>query len=171
MAKKKSAAKKAPRITPRMRAGVEELQRRIDGGRAAREEALAAGFHGSRIFDPLGQMRDVIHAMARSKGWYAEALDPMDRQWFAAAVGNLHGEVSELWESFRNGTLREPCDKAKGMAALGLPALTCLEEELADIIIRALDDAAYLGVDIARAVTVKHAFNASRPHRHGGKRA
>ena len=47
--------------------------------------------------------------------------------------------------------------------------LTCLEEELADIVIRAFDTAKALGVDIERAVSVKHAFNASRPYRHGGK--
>lgn len=57
------------------------------------------------------------------------------------------------------------------MAAAGVPVLTCAEEELADIIIRAMDTAKRLGVNIGRAIAVKHAFNATRPHRHGGKAA
>jgi NTP pyrophosphatase (non-canonical NTP hydrolase) len=53
----------------------------------------------------------------------------------------------------------------------GRRPLTCIEEELADIIIRTLDTAQAFGVDIDRAVTAKMAYNATRPHRHGGKLA
>jgi len=82
---------------------------------------------------------------------------------------NLHSEVSELWEAFRENKLFEPCDKAEKMKALGLPALTCLEEELADIVLRVFDDADALGVDLERAMLAKHAYNATRPYKHGGK--
>ena len=83
----------------------------------------------------------------------------------------MHGEQSELWEAARKGKLHAPCDKAEQMVAKGLPSLTCVEEELADIIIRTLDNAAEFNVDIAKAVAVKMAFNSGRPFQHGGKLA
>jgi gas vesicle protein len=43
--------------------------------------------------------------------------------------------------------------------------------EVADIIIRALDTAKDLDIDVARAVAAKHEYNKHRPHMNGGKRA
>lgn len=118
----------------------------------------------------LNAMATEIHRLARFKKWHAQdATD--DAAFMMRAVANLHGEVSELWEAFRNHTLCDHCDKSADMVAAGLPPLTNLEEELADIIIRVLDDAARLGVNIGRAVAIKHRFNFSRPDRHGGKAA
>jgi len=73
---------------------------------------------------------------------------------------NLHGEVSELWEAVRHGKLDAPCDK-EGCN------LTCGEEELADIVIRAMDCAEDLGVDLGRAIKLKSEYNRSRPYMHG----
>lgn len=88
-----------------------------------------------------------------------------------AQCNNLHGEVSELHDAWRAGNFRALCDKADGMEALGLTPLTCAEEELADLILRVCDFSRRIGVDIARAVRVKHAYNKSRPHKHGGKKS
>ncbi len=63
------------------------------------------------------------------------------------------------------------CDKADKMIANGIHPLTCLEEELADILIRTLDTAHAFGIDIDRAVEAKMAYNATRGHRYGGKLA
>jgi NTP pyrophosphatase (non-canonical NTP hydrolase) len=49
--------------------------------------------------------------------------------------------------------------------------MTCAEEELADIVIRAFDTAYAIGVDIGTAVLKKADYNKKRIHRHGGKRA
>jgi NTP pyrophosphatase (non-canonical NTP hydrolase) len=95
--------------------------------------------------------------IAEAKGFHEVNNTP------PAWVANLHGEVSELWEAYRNGKLDEPCDK-------GIP-LTNAEEELADIVIRAFDTAGQLGFDIERAILVKLEYNASRPYLHGGKKA
>lgn len=116
--------------------------------------------------------------------WALRVVDLADRKGFRDDLGdlrgidamaryttNLHREVSELWEAARAGELDALCDKAEKMRAAGIEPLTCAEEELADIIIRALDTAAVLGIDIDRAVRMKHAFNETRPHRHGGKLA
>lgn len=117
----------------------------------------------------LNVLRDDLHELAKAKGWYDNA--ETDAQFVARAVANLHGETSELWEAFRHKKLNEPCDKTKKMKAAGIETLTCLEEELADIIIRAMDVAGRLKVDIGKAVVNKHAYNKSREYRHGGKAA
>uniref|UniRef100_A0A6M3JD44 Uncharacterized protein n=1 Tax=viral metagenome TaxID=1070528 RepID=A0A6M3JD44_9ZZZZ len=110
-----------------------------------------------------------VHALAVKKGWYD---DPQDEDAFVERMcNNLHDEVSELHEAWRNGNLRNPCNKTVKMIALRLKPLSCLEEELADIIIRTFDNAFHLGVDIEKAVETKHAYNRSRPPRHGGKKS
>jgi NTP pyrophosphatase (non-canonical NTP hydrolase) len=113
----------------------------------------------------LDKLSEHFWNVARSKGFHDEPV-PM-----ATSVANLHSEVSEMWEAFRNNKLQQPCDKAQKMEAMGLPPLTCLEEELADILIRCLDTAREHGVDMAKAVLAKDAYNQSRPHRNGGKSA
>lgn len=110
----------------------------------------------------LSQWAEAVHSLAVAKGWHEEGASDARVPQF---VANLHGECSELWEAYRAGKLRAPCDKA---AKMGEP-LTCIEEELADIVIRAFDMACLLGVDIERAIAVKHAFNSTRAYRHGGK--
>lgn len=57
-------------------------------------------------------------------------------------MANTHGELSELWEAHRKGQLHAPCDKT--------PTLSCLEEEMADIIIRTLDACGRLGRDASQ---------------------
>ena len=43
--------------------------------------------------------------------------------------------------------------------------------ELADVIIRVLDLCGRYGIDIEAAIREKHAYNLTREHRHGGKKA
>jgi NTP pyrophosphatase (non-canonical NTP hydrolase) len=87
------------------------------------------------------------------------------------SCNNLHDEVSELHEAWRNGKMREFCDKSDKMKELGLEPLICLEEELADIIIRAFDLGKRLGIDVVRSVNLKHEYNKTRPFKHGGKKS
>lgn len=117
----------------------------------------------------LRQIARKIHTLAREKDWHND--NDSAEVFLTRACNNLHGEVSELWEAYRNGQLFAPCDKAEKMKVLGIAPLTCAEEELADIVIRALDDAERLAIDIGYAVARKHAFNAHREPRHGGKLA
>lgn len=112
-----------------------------------------------------------IYDVAVSKGWHDNDHTLTEGEKVAAYVANIHGEASELWEAYRAGKLRAPCDKAAKMAGHGITPLTCVEEELADVIIRALDDAMALGVDIEKAIAAKHEYNKTRPQRHGGKLA
>lgn len=110
-----------------------------------------------RFTPPLNGLAHAIWNVARLKGFRSQVGD-VDLSTF---VANLHGEVSELWEAHRSGQLHERCDKATS------EPLTCAEEEIADIMIRTLDMAADLGVDVDKAVRVKLAYNLTRPFKHG----
>ena len=83
-------------------------------------------------------------------------------------VANIHGEVSELWEAYRNSSWHMPCNKQTHGVSIGL---TCAEEELADIVIRSMDVAVAINIDLGRAIKIKSDYNNLRPYRHGGKKA
>ena len=112
----------------------------------------------------LNELRDQAHNNAKARGFYDKGQPSVGD--FCA---NLHGEVSELWEAHRHDQLEAPCDKATAMILAGCVPLSCAQEELADIIIRALDMAGALGIDLDEAVCQKMKFNATRSYRHGGK--
>ena len=115
----------------------------------------------------LNEIADEVHANAKNKGFHNDGLT---RWEFVSRHCNLlHEEVSELFGAVRTGTLDEPCDKAAKMAEMGLKPLSCAEEELADIIIRCLDQCRRLGIDIQTAIETKHRYNCSRPFMHGKK--
>ena len=90
---------------------------------------------------------------------------------FLRYLVNLHGEVTELFDAWISDEIFSPCEKAVKMEEMGLFPLTCAEEELADIIIRVLDTAKSLKINIGEAVRTKAAYNESRPYRHGNKSA
>jgi len=115
----------------------------------------------------LNEWRDEVYTVAKNNGFHSFTSVPV----LGNFIANLHSEVTELWEAYRAGTLNERCDKAAKMEEHGVEAMTCAEEELADIIIRALDTAHVLGIDVDSAVTRKNAFNKTRSYRHGNKRA
>lgn len=111
----------------------------------------------------LNDLADIVYLNATTKGFHDADNSRSAVDNYAIWTANIHGETSELWEAARKGTLTEPCDKDVD--------LTCEAEELADIIIRALDTAKARGVDIGYAVMAKHEFNSTRPYKHGGKLA
>lgn len=90
-----------------------------------------------------------IHKLAIEKGWYEK-----DRG-IPEMLCLIHSEVSEALEAYRNNVPNTHRN--------------CLEEELADVIIRVFDMTEGLGIDIIRAVNLKHEYNKTREYRHGGK--
>lgn len=78
----------------------------------------------------------------------------------AELVALMHSELSEALEGLRHGN--PPSDHITKFSAV--------EEEYADVIIRIMDHARARGFRVAEAVIDKIAFNASRPHKHGGKK-
>lgn len=117
--------------------------------------------------ETIDQIADQVHANAIEHGFH-DFKEPIE-SFIANQCNNIHAEVSELWDAFRAGKEFEPCDKAEKMQKLGLMSLTCAEEELADIIIRALDVSRRLDIDIAEAIKAKHEYNKTREFKHGKK--
>ena len=111
--------------------------------------------------------RDLVYQESKDKGFHSSNDPPNIGNY----CSNLHGEVSELWEAWRKGKLDQPCDKADKMKEYNLEVLSCAQEELADIVIRAFDTAKSLNVDIAKAIYWKLMFNRTRERRNGGKLA
>lgn len=127
----------------------------------------------SKVETPISisQWQKVVYELAASKGFHTEGTDNKSREMIAVFIMNIISEASELWESFRVGQMDKPCDKAEKMSEMGLKGLMCAEEELADIVIRAMDTAESLGINLEEAIKVKHAYNSTRAFRHGNKLA
>ena len=117
--------------------------------------------------DTLNKIADAVYKLAWKQGFHSK--EENEDAFIERACNNLHDEISELHESWRNNKLHEYCDKAQSMLAVNIKPLTCLEEEMADIIIRLLDNCRKLNVDIQSAVERKHKYNTTRKFRHGNK--
>ena len=102
----------------------------------------------------LNELAEEIREINRRNGWnVTEAGDWRKTPYKVPAIlALIHSEVSEALEAFRANNLDN------------------FGEELADVLIRVLDCAPGLGIDIEGAVRAKLAYNKTRGHRHGGKR-
>lgn len=105
----------------------------------------------------INEIADMVHANAVNKGFH----ETTEAEFIAQTTANIHGEVSEFWDAYRAGKLFDRCDKGEKCP------LTCAEEELADIIIRAMDTAKRLRINIENAITIKHEYNKTRSYKHG----
>ena len=117
----------------------------------------------------LNSIADAVNKLAWENGFHSK--NESEDAFIERMCNNLHDEISELHEAWRNNKLRLPCDKADKMESLGIKQLTCIEEEMADIVIRILDNAKRLNVDIQSAVERKHKYNTTRSFKHGNKRS
>lgn len=110
----------------------------------------------------LKEMQQRIHALNVSKGWWA-GIDPTSIDVQLSKMMLIVSEVAEACEAARDGDIALRLDnggKPEGVAS-----------ELADVVIRTLDLAHVLGIDLGTAIAVKHRYNRTRKHRHGGRLA
>ena len=101
----------------------------------------------------LKTMGTEIIEINTANGWNVTKPEDWDDDYkIPGVLALIHSEVSEALEAFRVD------DKEN------------FKEEIADILIRVLDCASGLGLDLDAAVASKLAKNRERSFRHGGKR-
>ena len=104
--------------------------------------------------EAIDHLQAAIHQNAVDHGWWDGDQNDAEK------IALMHSELSEALEALRDGD---------GMSEK-IPAYSCVEEELADCVIRILDYAGRHKMDIAGAILAKHEYNLTRPYKHGGKR-
>jgi hypothetical protein len=134
--------------------------------------ALALEDTHKLIFEDM--IQEVV-AFLKDKGWYEDGRSVGDE------IALLHSECSEALEEFRAGRMKT-CYEVRNMAGdliaysdepaedngtLRKPV--GFASELADVLIRLLDDADRHKVDLVAEFRIKMAYNRTRPVRHGGK--
>lgn len=107
-----------------------------------------------RILDPrLNELAEEARMINKANGWNVAIPSDWKLTYKVPAIlALIHSEVSEALEAFRKGDRKN------------------FSEELADVLIRVLDCAAGLGIDLDKAVREKLDYNKTREYRHGGKR-
>lgn len=105
----------------------------------------------------LSEWSKEIHEWAKSKGWWDKPRD------FGPMLMNIHSEISEAWEEWRNNKKISEEYVVDGKPE-GIPS------ELADTVIRILDLCEASQIDLEGAMERKMAYNRTRPMRHGGKK-
>lgn len=134
-------------------------------------------FHEATMGGSLKRIAKWVHQIAKSKGWHIH-----DRS-FGDIIALVHTELTEAFEEYRSG--HRPTEVRIGEKIYAEPdngdwdemALVAREGlkpeglgiELADAVIRILDYAEEVGLDMDELIRVKTIFNRTRPYRHGGK--
>ena len=100
----------------------------------------------------LEKAQALAHRTATEAGWYRDPQtgNPVERN-FGEVVALMHSELSEALEADRKGLMDDK-----------LPHRDGREVEFADCIIRILDTAAALNLDVAGALIEKNRFNKER---------
>ena len=111
----------------------------------------------------IAQTMQEVHETAVEKGWWTTERS------VAEVLANIHAEVAEAWEDYRDGYPLAEWVASAAQSILGKP--TGFPTELADILIRVFDAAAAWGIDLEGALRAKMEYNQTRPYRHGGKLA
>lgn len=103
-------------------------------------------------YDGLVDAQMLAHKTATDAGWYKNPKTGADiERNFGEVIALMHSELTEALEADRKGLMDDK-----------LPHRDGREVEFADCIIRILDTAAALDLDVAGAVIEKNRFNRER---------
>lgn len=109
----------------------------------------------------INAQQEMAYATSKKNGFHEEdiALEQNNRgiEQFGFRLSLMHAELGEALEAARDGN--PACTKTPGFSSI--------EEELADVVIRAMDTAETYGFNLGGAIEAKMKFNESRPYKHG----
>lgn len=108
---------------------------------------------------PLSHVMRQIWEVNESKGWNADVHERTEGDWAALE----HSEISEAFESYRNGEDHVWIDEENGNKPEGDAV------ERIDCLYRILHWFAAKGIDPDEVFRLKMEYNKTRPYRHGGK--
>lgn len=128
----------------------------------------------------INKLGEEIHENNKSKGFYDSDKN------IGEMLALIHSEVSEALEADRKGKYSQAnegklgglSDKNYGITyyddkvfqqAFAESVKDTFEDELADIMIRVMDLAAFKKVDLERHIRAKMRYNSLREHKHGKK--
>lgn len=149
----------------------------------------------------IGLLSDVCFRNSHAHGWYDKytradltvtdgrgnfAPGSLLQRNFGEVMMLINSEVAEAFEAYRDGDdqmrikysykdengkefFTEESEMHWGDGTLGKPE--GITAELADVLIRVFDYAGAYGIPLSEATIRKHAYNYTRPYRHGGKLA
>lgn len=127
-------------------------QDRTDG----KESPLLDYLYIPRAFEGMLEMQQLCHGLAVRSGWWTSRLTGKPLDYTQVNIGEklmlIVSEVAEGMEGHRKDLMDDK-----------LPHRKMIEVELADALIRILDLAGFMQLDIAGAVIEKLAFNQQRP--------
>jgi len=133
----------------------------------------------------INELAHEVHENAKQKGWYEGEKN------IGEMLALIHSEVSEALEADRKNRHANRVDfeikECKLITIMQNSRLTVdkneafkqafedhykdtFEDELADIIIRVMDMAAFKGINLERHVKAKMKYNSLRDYKHGGKK-
>lgn len=125
----------------------------------------------------IKELQKEVHALATDKGWY-DGIKKGDPKTVPEKLALIHSEVSEAMEEYRTGySLTTVYHKSSEGGPGFVPGFSSRDDvkpegfgvELADAVIRILDLAEFLNIDLEQLIERKHAFNKTRSYRHGNK--
>lgn len=130
------------------------------------EDRLISNQDEQAAYEGIVAAQRLAHETATTAGWYTDPATgkPVERN-FGEVIALMHSELSEALEAHRKGLMDDK-----------LPHRSGIEVELADCIIRILDTAAALNLDVAGALIEKNRYNRTREdhrlevRRAGGKK-
>jgi len=106
-----------------------------------------------------------VHKTARLAGRYDGELGEKTDLRLISMLWLIHSEVSEALEDVRNNNMElayGTTDNIINDKPVGFPS------KLADIIIRVLDMAEWLDIDLEEIIRIKNDYNNKRGYKHGG---